>query len=46
MKYINWPGALRSLAVVAAAVCATPAAVASDRLDGLFSKIEPSLRER
>ena len=46
MKNINWSGAMRSLALVAAAACAVPSAVASDRLDGLFSKIEPSLRER
>ena len=46
MKNINWSGAMRSLALVAAAACAVPSAVASDRLDGLFSKIEPSLRDR
>jgi len=46
MKYFNWSGAMCKLAIAAAATAAMPGAMASDRLDGLFSSIQPALRDR
>lgn len=46
MNISKWSGAVRGLAFVAAAACVAPSAMASDRLDGLFSRIDPSLRDR
>lgn len=46
MNISKWSGAVRGLALIAATACALPSALASDRMDGIFSKVSPSLRDR
>ena len=47
MNKVKWSGALRSMALLALTACvAAPAMAYDQRGDGIFSRIEPSLRDR